>query len=101
MEHDWLVERHLRERSKRLWLHGTSRELNRSGPGEVREDAEDGAKPQHDGVAGWVHRAATEITVANAKLDALGVARSAPDADVDYTLAERIQMLADPSAPRR
>ena len=96
MEHDWMVERELRERSRRL--RDNWRELN---PGEVREDGGDGAEPQHDEVAGWVQRAATEIIAANMKLDALGVARSAPRSDVNYTLAERIQMLADLSAPRR
>ena len=101
MEHDWMVERQLRERSRRLWLHGTLRELDGSDPEELREDGQDGAKPQHDEIAVWVQRAATEIIAANVKLDALGVARSAPDSAVTYTLAERIQMLADLSAPRR
>jgi hypothetical protein len=85
MEHDWMVERQLRERSRRLWLHGTSRELSRSDPDGLREDGQDGAKP----------RAATEIVQAHVLLDELGVARSAPDSDAEYTVANRIQVLAD------
>jgi hypothetical protein len=97
MEHDWMVERELRERSRRL--HDASPQLNRSD--ELGEDGEDGAKPPHDGVSGWAQRPATEIIDANIKLDALGVARSARDSDVDYTLAERIQVLADLPRLRR
>jgi hypothetical protein len=96
MEHDWMVERELRERSRRL--HDASPQLSRSD--ELRDDGEDGAKPRHDGGA-WAQREATEIIDANIKLDALGVARSARDSGVDYTLAERIQVLADLPRLRR
>lgn len=96
MEHDWRVERELRDRSRRL--HDASREPDRRDSDGFNGDGKDGAKPE---IAGWVQRAATEIIDANIKLDALGVARSAPDSAVDYTLAERIQMLADPPRRRR